>query len=218
MSRVLYTYHESVPDLAPYYDADELLRLWTQAWSRVGWQPVVLTRLDAEKHPSWPDYSAAVHQLPTLNARSYEDANYHRWLAMAVVGGGFMSDPDVLPLVEWQPETPESLTIYSVDHLEQDGICPCFVHGTTAQYEKMCTYFHDAVQWATSARHVSDQELLRARRMPFNVRHDVLTHGDPRISEVARAVHFKNDAIRSEDGTKSQRMARLYRPLARATR
>jgi hypothetical protein len=214
MKKVLHTYHETLPQLAEYYDGARLLELWRRSWARFGWRTVVLSRGDAERHPKWPDYAAAVSKFPTTNLKGYEAANYHRWMAMAVVGGGFMSDADVLPLADWRPETHPGFTIYSVDHLEQDGICPCFVHGDAAQYDAICDHFAAAGAWAGSYRHVSDQELLRARRIPFNIRHDVLTYDDPRIAAVGKAAHFKNDAIRSESGTKSERVARLYARFA----
>lgn len=210
MSRILYTYHDAVPELSGYYDADRLLALWARAWERCGWRTVRLDRATAARHPRWAEYAASVGRLPTRNARAYEDANYHRWMAMAMVGGGLMADPDVLPLVDWHPEPGGKLTVYSVDYLEGDGLCPCFVHGTAAQYEQACGYFVEAARRGVVAAHASDQDLLRVGGPPVDVRPDVLTYGDPRMAE-ARAIHYKTSAIRDEPGTKSERIARLHR-------
>ena len=72
--------------------------------------------------------------------------------------------------------------------------------------------FAASLSWAGDLRHVSDQELLRAGRVPLEVTPDVLTYRDPRM-ELAKAVHFKTDALANECGTKSERVARLYLAL-----
>ncbi|MGH2954252.1 MAG: hypothetical protein ACRDK9_09560 [Solirubrobacterales bacterium] len=215
MERVLHTYHEPSPELTGYYDSDRLIETWERAWADAGWRTRILTLAEAREHPRWPGYDADIHRLPTINPRSYEDTNYHRWMAMAVVGGGFMSDTDVLLLGHWEPRADPGLTVYSIDYLEGDGACPCFVHGAAADYEAACDYFAGAAEWAGGWRHVSDQELLRAGRLLYDLRPEVLTYGDPRLAAEGRAVHLKNDAIRSERGTKSERVARLYSELTR---
>lgn len=191
---VIYTYHEECPALAEVYDAERLLDMWRRAWLAAYWQPVVLTRSDAERHPQWDVFSRSVSQLPSTNPRHYENACYFRWLAMAAIGGGFLSDADVFPLSSWRPKTARQLSIYSVDYLEGHATCPCFVHGTVAQYEQVCERFA-ATSKAEFPNHVSDQILLRRGVAPFRLRRDVLTYGDPRL-RTARAIHFKTDSLR----------------------
>lgn len=89
----LYTYYTYVPNINP---ADELrlLNLWRRHHSAV-WEPFVLTEWHARQHPAFADFDARIRALPSVNPPEYERACYLRWLALAAVGGGFMSDYDV---------------------------------------------------------------------------------------------------------------------------
>lgn len=87
-----------------YFDNTELnaaeqkqqIELWKQSWSRLGWNPVVLGPLDAMKHPKFEEFRAKIAALPTVNPVKYEQACYLRWLALDFVGGGFLTDYDVI--------------------------------------------------------------------------------------------------------------------------
>jgi hypothetical protein len=139
-----------------------------ETWLAARWQPVFLTRTDAERHPHWDALSASVSQLPSTNPRHYENACYFGSLAMAAEGGGFLSDADVFPLRSWRPRTTRQLSIYSVDYMEGNAACPCFVHGTAAQYEHVWEHFVAASK-AESPNHVSDRLILRRGLVPFRL-------------------------------------------------
>lgn len=208
---VIHTYHEPVEEIAAWYDVDALLDRWRAAWAAAGWEPVVLDRDTAARHRWWTSYSTIVATFPTRNAPAYEAANFHRWLAMAVVGGGILTDADVLPSRPgWRPEPPVAgpVVVHSVDYLAGDRPCPCFVQGSAAGFDAMCRAFAEAGAAATveGLDHVSDQDLLQTGRVSAEVRDDVLTFGDPRQATAA-AVHFKTDSLVHLQGAKSERIA-----------
>lgn len=65
-------------------EQEKLLALWKQSWSAHGWEPVVLTRADAEKHPKFAEWYAAFDKLPIKNSKVYElEACLTRWCAWA---------------------------------------------------------------------------------------------------------------------------------------
>lgn len=74
-----------------------LLEAWKASWRDAGWDPVVLGPSDAERHPFYQKFITAFNQAPK-EVRQYDRACYLRWLAMGVVGGGWMSDFDTFPL------------------------------------------------------------------------------------------------------------------------
>ena len=64
-----------------------LLRVWKKTWRERGWDPVVLSTRDAERHPRFEEYRRRFASLPTgTNPPQYEMACFVRWLAMTHVG------------------------------------------------------------------------------------------------------------------------------------
>ena len=88
----MYTYYEpAITDMTPQADQD-LLENWKKAWYDAGWEPRVLSEADAKK---LPEYDALLQLIIDAKAiGTYNMACYIRWIAMAAVGGGFMSDYD----------------------------------------------------------------------------------------------------------------------------
>lgn len=83
-------------------DAEALLPLWKEAWSRAGFEPVVLGPEDIR--PADQPYRAWFEKhYPTVNAAGYDAACYMRWFAAldAVRGGSskriLVVDTDVFP-------------------------------------------------------------------------------------------------------------------------
>merc|ERR1712071_506152 len=70
---------------------------------QMGWTPKILTVDDARKHPRFEEYNKMLDDVPLDGYSGYRSGYnrlcYLRWLAMAAVGGGFMSDYDTVPLV-----------------------------------------------------------------------------------------------------------------------
>jgi len=75
---------------------DETLKVWREEWGNAGFETVVLTLDDAKKHPDFEEIEKLMK--PLFGSEGYNALCFYRWMAMAVVGGGWMSDHDTLPL------------------------------------------------------------------------------------------------------------------------
>lgn len=78
-------------------DRQACLDLWREGWMTRGWNPVILSRRDAVKHPKFAQFEAALAKLPCATDRVLRDADLLRWLALDSAGGGLMVGWDVLP-------------------------------------------------------------------------------------------------------------------------
>jgi hypothetical protein len=153
----IYTYHEYVPEIP---NGHKLLDLWKQCWENAGWTPIILNRSHAEQHPNYNEFLCKYQKLPTVNPSRYELACYLRWLAMAVVGGGWMSDSDVIPYCFAPYTPPEDLTFWSYGK----SIVPCLVSGNSEHYTCVAKIF---AEWEGQTNlengrpHASDQNILQ---------------------------------------------------------
>ena len=95
----MYTFYRRV-EIGAANDTDvALLDLWREEWTRAGFDAKILTLDNAKAHPSFASYQKTLHENTTLHTPlEYNYMCFYRWLAMAAIGGGFMSDNDVLPL------------------------------------------------------------------------------------------------------------------------
>ena len=74
------------------------LRVWREQWERAGFEAVILNESIARRHPKYHELRKRYQALPTVNPHNYEIACFLRYLAMAAIGGGYMTDYDVLPI------------------------------------------------------------------------------------------------------------------------
>lgn len=95
----VYTYyHQIVGRLGDDAEVQAILDYWRQGWTSRGWNPIILSFKDAQKHPRFAEFEAAVAKFP--NASSDKARTVHqffRWLALDTAGGGLLTDYDVLP-------------------------------------------------------------------------------------------------------------------------
>ena len=76
-------------------EQEDMRNTWVTKWTQAGWKPTILTEEDARKHPMFEEYQK---DLDKLNIEHYDHICFHRWMAMSIVGGGFMADYDTIPL------------------------------------------------------------------------------------------------------------------------
>lgn len=112
-----------------------LLDAWKKAWSDAGWEPVVLSLEDARRHPDYRRFIEAF-EAAEYRLKDYDRMCFLRWLAMAMSGGGWMSDYDTFPIFS-QPEI-------DGHNLPNDGKFTCYsrhvpniVSGSEEEWHRM---------------------------------------------------------------------------------
>ena len=127
-------------------DDDQMLELWKREWQNAGFNTFVLTIEDAQRHPLFQDFERMLEEVP-LNSptRIYNQMCYYRHLAMSAVGGGYLSDYDVLPVMNDATTTvpfPIKITddsevvVYSKT-LNTNGGIPCLMSGSASKWERL---------------------------------------------------------------------------------
>ena len=155
----VYTYHQSVVGLG---DPQKLIDLWAETWSANGWVPSVLGLRDAIRHPSFKAFSVKLATHPTVNPAGYDLACYLRHLAMEVVGGGILTDYDVMN----RGLHPSDLMVMDEPVILEPAKVPCAVVGTTQAFKEICAYLwrykpskNDLLP--DGRMHVSDMSILQ---------------------------------------------------------
>lgn len=148
----MYTYFQKNPNTTPdsVNENNKILYLWKTAWSLAGWKPRILTEEDAKRHPNYEELRRKFSAFPTVNEKEYEIACFMRYLAMAAVGGGWMSDYDVLPFrlsgcIE--PLNDGGYTVY-------EGVFPGLVSGTSQEFNRVANLMAN-VDWKSQPQHFS---------------------------------------------------------------
>lgn len=98
----VFTYFQSIGAQMTSEDSS-IITLWTEGWRSRGFNPVVLSRVDAMKHPHAQAFVAAVQKLPAVIVKERQMNRFMRWLALDANGGGLFADYDVLP-ARFNPE------------------------------------------------------------------------------------------------------------------
>ncbi|KAJ8041457.1 hypothetical protein HOLleu_12279 [Holothuria leucospilota] len=141
----IYTYYQpAYDDLVTTITNRNVLRVWERAWASAGWQTRVLDESDAMSHPDYTSLKRKFQSLPTVNSKRYELACFLRYLAMAVVGGGWMSDYDMLPL----HFPPCSKVPFNGSFTLWSAYIPCLVSASGNDYTRIAHLMADvALQW-----------------------------------------------------------------------
>ncbi len=137
---IMYTFYWPKEDGAVESAGDlELLDLWKERWYEAGWDARILSLNDAKKHPRFKEFEKKLKVVPFRGRNVvYNQLCFYRWLAMAAVGGGWMSDMDVLPLNVYLPPDEYlddgKFAIYSSAYV---GGIPCLMSGSQDAWERL---------------------------------------------------------------------------------
>ena len=129
----VYTYFNNIG----FEHQDELLSLWKLSWSNQGYQPIVLSQVDAENHLLYNEFKSKLlefHiQIMSKPLSDYGLACWLRWLAYATQPEEkfYVCDYDVINHHFPISEPDDQLHLLN-------GCCPCAASGTSSQFGKMC--------------------------------------------------------------------------------
>jgi hypothetical protein len=128
----------TLPNIYTYFDSIgfgqgelDILELWKKSWTAYGWNPVILDVNTAKKHPRFSYYENIFLKYPSVNPAGYDMACYYRWIAMVVVGGGFISDIDVMNYGFTYPKE------WDWTFTTHQRFVPCFVSASKEEYQRM---------------------------------------------------------------------------------
>lgn len=189
----IYCYHENIGlEIANL----PLVYLWQEMWQKLGWEAVILDENVARKHPDYTVMATAFSKFPSVNRQGYDAACFKRWLAMEVVGGGFMSDYDTIGYTFTPRPSTERLTLWN------GGACPCLVSGSASEYGRMARRF---AAWEPTHKdrsfpsgfHISDQNILDQCPGEFSVERAVVQYRDTGWEQAA-VVHYAGCVMRDK--------------------
>ena len=183
MNNNVYTYYMPVPGLWPEDTQLRLIDIWQRSWKKHGWNPVILDETHARRHPRYAEFKRKFWELPTEYGHDYEGACFMRYVATSALGGGMLTDYDVINYgvtpeniaeLEAKFQTPQ---FYLFCNRPAHDIFCGQVYGCRELFEGMCQMFYswqpdhrDYVKSATyEGYHCSDltmfQHLFDGRRL-----------------------------------------------------
>lgn len=207
---------------------EQLLNTWKDKWSKAGWDPVVLTLEDAKKHPGYRRFARMVNKIPLMGKGGkglnilYNQLCYYRWLAMASVGGGWMSDYDVFPLRQIGEDDLKNentslpnggfFSVHAIVRGSEGQGIPCLMSGNDKQWEKMAFMIvengasHFTERMWTDMFALMDLRTRNKKKELFHWADDVIpgqevllghywSKKNCTIIKNYKAVHFSHDAI-----------------------
>jgi hypothetical protein len=147
----IYTYYEDIN----HPNQEKMLQLWQTSWSNAGFDPIILTKKDAQNHNFYESFIEQIkklhYEVMQKEINSYGLSCYVRWLAYATMPKEkfYVSDYDCINNGLKTEEPFDKL------HL-MDEACPCFVSGSPDQFDKLCYNFI-----AISSERIEDLKKLK---------------------------------------------------------
>lgn len=190
---IVYTYFEPVKDI-DFLEESRLASQWRKSWVASGFSPMTLTSQIAESHPKYFEYVKLVRALPSVNPAGYDLACWLRWLALDVVGGGLMTDHDMIA----RAFDPEFLAFANPITVLDRGLVPCAVFTTKAGATQLVDDIleHDHKH---DGKHYSDMYFFQAKGYPRDG--DLTAPYGAADWKLAPAVHFSHaDCGREQPG------------------
>lgn len=208
MKPKIYTYFDKDPTLHGF---DTVLEIWNQRWSLAGWEPVVLTEKDAQKHVNFEAANAKIESFPTVNPKVYERACWLRWLAIEAAGGGLMVDSDVLPVRFTPFVLPNVDQTTILDH----GRVPCAVLVVGDSVSQEILNGDHKIGLYNGQPHYSDMIMFQASSIPMVPMGKALV--DPGW-ETLPLVHLSSDALHRAGYSKATYQLAVDAMLSTATK
>jgi len=145
-------------------DNEKMIQAWATTWIELGWEPRVLTISVASQHPQFVAFDKMLTGLPF---RTFDKLCFYRWISMAVVQGGWMSDYDTFPLerVRWNqngdPHFIPNNGDLTVHELSKMGGVPSLVSGRGDEWFRLAKAQVENAQDHKSVVHWSDMKAMQ---------------------------------------------------------
>ena len=155
---VMYTYYGKGMKVGDALQVDQ----WKTSWKNAGWKPVVLDERHAQIHPRYASLKNQYAQLPLgsdMKQQFESESSLLRYVALAAVGGGYMTEPDVFnvnlpppPQCDYLPNQGQFTT--------HDVFIPALVSGDASSCLHVAEAFATApptdIKHATGADYLND--------------------------------------------------------------
>ena len=148
----IHTYFEKPPGLKD----SALVLVWQHQWHMAGFDPHVLSEATARRHPQWTALQQRWKAFPTVNHPEYEFACFARYAAMAVVGGGWMTDYDAMPLWPFAHDAWSGMNNVTGNFTVFQSHVPSLVHGSASEWTRV-TELMSRVPWKLYPREFSHE-------------------------------------------------------------
>ena len=211
-------------------DSLELIRLWEKSWSDNGWNPIVLSLEDSEKHPRYyeinlKNYSSNLYKY-SLNEPNYLELCYSRWFAYGCYSGAW-SDYDVINY-GFSPEDTKHLVEDEPIFIDDIGSCG---FATINGHEKIIEGFIDAYKHDTiisdilslqeknsQTKDISDMHINRRTNTPVSFSNISLCSDNfsSDIWRTSKLVHYHNglwDHFKNHQCNKRSDFIKIERPI-----
>jgi len=181
----------------------ELLQYWKERWQKEGWKTKVFGIDDSKMDARFDRMVQKSKDVPCVNARDYEMANFIRWLAFSQIDGA-VADFDVFPTKPFPPAE------FSGFYSGSPTGCPSFIVGSRSDFSKVADTIlsyevrPDDVDHGNP--HVSDMSIIyRNTDMFSSLNRTVMLHTEPGW-EQGPLVHFNNDSMVHLIGSKTHKI------------
>uniref|UniRef100_A0A7S1YNP4 Uncharacterized protein n=1 Tax=Grammatophora oceanica TaxID=210454 RepID=A0A7S1YNP4_9STRA len=170
---------------SPASKNQEAIHIWQESWETQGFRTRLLMADDAKKHPMYRTAEAILHR-PLSPEQNY---SFMRSLAMAQTGGGWLTETDIFPIVDFSSrKLPNNgkLTIHGVDNSTQ---APSLISGDADEW---LAYAWDVLDAATSPTHHFDEGGGPIAQHSHVIRADRLMNMNMNTTEGCSLLHGKN--------------------------
>lgn len=213
----VFTFFNPIPG-KPAGENASIINLWQEAWRARGFNPIVLRQVDAVKNAHYASFVESVQKLPCLIAKETQMNRFMRWLALDAMGGGLMTDYDVMPH-RLSADSLGRLTGFHVTRPRDNTPAIAMVYAdkpSLARWlDRLQNYAPRDEDKIDGRVNVTDLNVLASCIQELGVVPEswVLNHGEPGWTEAA-AVHFCAKSITG--ATKSAAMEQFLRsPVVR---